>query len=210
MFYLFKKSALLLSLATLSIGLIGCQTTENSTAETPVTKPVPPTEPNTTPADPKPTQPRIPTITVRAKGYQLEVGKTWQSYASLTSGQENVYTVDQYPPLQTMYNGSRVLITTFVNRLNSSENTYLADFKKNQSDFTVIETIREKDGYFLIMTRKGDRNSLRYVRLMYHPQLNQALAYNLTFRVIGDELSYRTSNKVDPIAKEILSFFTLI
>ncbi|NIZ40101.1 hypothetical protein PVA45_01020 [Entomospira entomophila] len=209
MFYLFKKSALLLSLATLSMSLIGCQTTENSTTETPPTT-APPTQIETKPVESKPLQPRMPTVTVKAKGYQLEVGKTWQSFASLTAGQENVFTVDQYPSLQTTYNGSRVLVTAFVNRLNSTENNYLTDFKKNQSDFTVIETIRETDGYFLIMTRKGDRNSLRYVRLLYHPQLNQALAYNLTFRVIGDELSYRTNHKVDPLAKEILSFFTLI
>jgi hypothetical protein len=178
-------------------------TDESGSNTTPVTVASPPVaEPN------KPSK-VMPMRAISASGYTLEVGDSWQKIASLTPGQENVHSVDRYPGINSNFGGGRVLITAFVNRVNATATSYLDDFLKNQADFTLLESTRTSEGYFLIMNRKGDRNSLRYVKVLFNPKLSQALAYSLNFRVIGNEQSYRASQETDAIAKNILQFFAI-
>lgn len=205
MVYTLKKIQKILIISIFNISLIGCNTT--SIVQIQEQKPE-----ESTPTTPEPnikTVPTIPTKTITANGYSIEMGKSWAYMAASTVGQENAYTVDQYPGLESNFNGNKVLATVFVNRIISSEKNYLDDFLTLYNDFQLIESKNHKSNYFLVMSRKSDRNSLRYINLFYHPTLKQALAYNITFRVIGNEQTYRKTYGVDKVAQEILSFFTI-
>ncbi|NIZ19319.1 hypothetical protein [Entomospira culicis] len=216
MLYSIKRSMSLLILLFISVGLVSCETTNQSMPpeeSTPPEESSPPEEstPASTPETPKaePKLPPMPMKNVEGKGYLVEMGRSWSYMASLSAGQENTFAVDQYPGLKTTFNGSKVLITAFINRISSTADSYLNDFSRTFNEFNLLESIPQEDGYLLVMNRKSDRNSLRYVRLFYHAELKQALAYNLTFRVIGDEQLYRTSYTTDTVAQEILEFFHL-